>query len=185
LKWREHPDHDFVVFTARPSLPPTDANANPIGYAPEGDFAVELLGFQDVPLIGAGRMQWLAPHYNRTPAEYIKPYPVQALAAIGAAISGKEAESLHAAAILFEEKRLTGPLSQLMEQPNQVTVFEDSTGGIRATRLAVELLREVGVEVEFQAIGVSPHADKQAALRQVANYVYNDVNEGLDVRFQL
>lgn len=185
LKWREHPDHDFVVFTARPSLPPADANADPIGYAPEGDFAVELLGFHSVPLIGAGRMQWLALHYKRTPGEYIKPYPVQALAAIGAAISGKEAESLHAAAILFEEKRLTGPLSQLTEQPNQVTVFEDSTGGIRATRLAVELLREAGVEIEFQAIGVSSHADKQAALRQVANYVYNDVNEGLAVRFQL
>ncbi|CAG0953645.1 hypothetical protein ANRL2_00292 [Anaerolineae bacterium] len=179
FNWREHPDHDFVVFTARPSLPPRDADCSPIGYAPEGDFAVELLGFHDVPLVGAGRMQWLASHYQRTPGEYIKPYPVQALAAIGAAISGKEAESLHSAAILFEQKRLTGPLAELTRQPNRVTVFEDSTGGIRATQLAVELLREAGVEIEFQAIGVSPHTDKQAALRQVANHVYNDVNEGL------
>lgn len=179
FNWREHPDHDFVVFTARPSLPPRDAESSPLGYAPEGDFAVDLLGFHDVPLIGAGRMQWLASHYQRTPGEYIKPYPVQALAAMGAAISGKEAESLHAAAILFEQKRLTGPLAELTRQPNRVTVFEDSTGGIRATRLAVELLREAGIEIEFQAIGVSSHADKQAALRQVANHVYNDVNEGL------
>lgn len=179
FNWREHPNHDFVVFTARPSLPPRDADANPLGYAPEGDFAVELLGFHDIQLIGAGQMQWLASQYQRTPGEYIKPYPVQALAAIGAAICGKEAESLHAAAILFEQKRLTGPLAELTHQPNRVTVFEDSTGGIRATRLAVELLHEAGVEIEFQAIGISPHADKQAALRQVANHVYNDVNEGL------
>ncbi|MBI5931345.1 MAG: hypothetical protein HY862_18705 [Chloroflexi bacterium] len=180
FQWREHPSHDFVVFTARPSLPPADADSSPVGYAPEGDFAVELLGFHNVPLIGAGRMQWLASHYNRTPGEYIKPYPVQALAAIGAAISGQEAASLHAAALLFEQKRLTGPLFQLTQQPNRVTVFEDSTGGIRATRLAVELLREAGVEIEFQAIGVSPHADKQAALSQVANQVVDDVNAGLN-----
>ncbi|GIK62864.1 MAG: hypothetical protein BroJett018_06580 [Chloroflexota bacterium] len=180
FNWRNQPDHDFVVFTARPSLPPRDADSDPLGYAPEGDFAVDLLGFHDVPLIGAGRMQWIASHYNRTPGEYIKPYPVQALAAMGAAISGKEAESLHAAAILFEQKRLTGPLAELIHQPNRVTVFEDSTGGIRATRLAVELLRGAGVEIEFQAIGVSPHADKQAALRQVANQVVDDVNKGLN-----
>ncbi len=184
FNWREHPDHDFVVFTARPSLPPRDADCSPIGYAPEGDFAVELLSFHEVPLIGAGRMQWLASQYQRTPGEYIKPYPVQALAAIGAAISGQEAESLHAAAILFEQKRLTGPLSQLTHQPSRVTVFEDSTGGIRATRLAVELLREAGIEIEFQAIGVSPHADKQAALRQVASRVVDNINDGLIFTFQ-
>jgi len=37
-----------------------------------------------VPLIGQGRVAWLAERNGRAAVEYVKPSPVQALAAIGA-----------------------------------------------------------------------------------------------------
>jgi len=104
---------------------------------------------------------------------------VQALAALGAAVSGSETEALLAAATLAEEGRLTGPLTALRESALRVVVFEDSAGGIRATQRATELLRGAGVDVRFEAVGVSPHADKRAALAELTPHVLDEVNAGL------
>jgi beta-phosphoglucomutase-like phosphatase (HAD superfamily) len=182
-EWSQADKRRFAIFTARPSLPPADVTADRLGYAPEGDMAVDLLGLNGIPLIGSGRMEWLARQYGRTPAEYIKPYPVQALAAIGAAACGVEGEALHAAARLHEQGKLTAPLTRLADQPTRVIVLEDSTGGIRATRLAVDKLQTAGLQVELEAIGVSPNAAKQAALAQVANRVVHNVDEALALIF--
>jgi hypothetical protein len=178
-RWAESPAHRYAVFTARPTIPSLDGVTEDAGYAPEGELAVGLLGLDDVPLIGSGQMVWLARRYGRSPVEYIKPYPVQALAAIGAAASGVMIDALHAAARLFEHGELSGPLAALSGLPTRVIVFEDSTGGIRATRLAVERLRAAGLRVEVEAFGVSPEAPKQAALAQVADRVVDEVNTAL------
>ncbi len=186
LAWATRPENGAVVYTARPSLPPADlpahlsAGAPPSGYAPEAELAVELLGVaRELPLIGQGRVGWLAWHNKRDTAHYIKPSPVQALAALGAAVSGSETEALLAAATLAEEGRLTGPLTALRERMLRVIVFEDSTGGIRATQRAAELLRQAGVDVHFEAVGVSPHADKRAALAELTPHVLDEINAGL------
>ena len=186
LAWAARPENGAVVYTARPSLPPADlpahlsAGAPPSGYAPEAELAVELLGVaRELPLIGQGRVGWLAWLKKRDTAHYIKPSPVQALAALGAAVSGSETEALLAAATLAEEGRLTGPLTALRESALRVVVFEDSAGGIRATQRATELLRGAGVDVRFEAVGVSPHADKRAALAELTPHVLDEVNAGL------
>lgn len=177
LQWRQASQRGFVIYTARPSLPP---EGEITGYAPEGDLAAELLGLhQHVPLIASGRMEWLARQYGRKGVEYTKPSPVQALAAIGAALTGAEIPALHAAAILFEQNRLTEPLSLLADEPTRIVVFDDSSGGLRAPQLAVETLRGFGLNIEFEAIGVAPEASKQAALKKVTNHIVNDINEGL------
>lgn len=177
LVWRQAKDHGFTIYTARPSLPP---EGTPLGYAPEADLARDLLGFPtDVPLVAAGRMQWVAAQHQRTVAAYIKPSPVQALAAIGAAIYGDELTSLQAAATLHETGRLTAPLDELQGQSIHATVFEDSTGGIVAVKRAVDLLKRVGISINLRAIGVSDEASKQAALRQVADRVVPDINTAL------
>jgi hypothetical protein len=189
LDWQRDPDRGVAVFTARPSLPPADLDEPPAtvptstqatGYAPEAELAVELLGWAGkVPLIGQGRVSWLASHHGRGAADYIKPSPVQGLAAIGAAASGTETDALNAAAALYEHGHLVGPLAALRDSPTRVIVFEDSTGGIRATRHAVERLAQAGLDVTFEAIGVSPNPDKRAALDQVAAHVVDDINAGL------
>lgn len=180
LDWSQDPEHSFVIYTARPSSLPKGIDDNPIGYAPEADLAAELLGFTDqVPLIASGRMEWLARQHNRQAADYIKPSPVQALAAIGAAITGDELTGLTAAAKLFEQNELIEPFSSLNEHPTRVVVFEDSMGGLHATQLAVEHLKASGVAVQLEKIGVAPEASKRTALATIADRVVHDINEGL------
>jgi len=181
LAWSRQPGHGAAIFTARPSLPPAgepDSPAN--GYAPEAELAMARTGLDgQLPLIGQGRVAWLAYQRGRGAAAYIKPSPVQALAAIGAAISGDERAALQAAAALAEDGRLEGPLASLRGQRVSVTVFEDATGGIHAVQTAARLLREAGLDVRARAIGVSPHPDKRAALAPLAERVVDDINAGL------
>lgn len=186
LAWVGDPAHGAVVYTARPSLPPFDLASDaapgrgPIGYAPEAELALDLLELVGhLPLIGQGRVGWLAWRNGRAAADYIKPSPVQALAAIGAAASGYEMDALIAAAALAEQRELRGPLAELRDETIHVIVFEDSTGGIHATHGAVEQLQHAGINASFEAIGVSPHADKRAALNTVTDQVVDDINEGL------
>ena len=189
LDWRRESGHGAAIFTARPSLPPADLADAPAtiptgsqaaGYSPEAELAAELLGLVgQLPLIGQGRVSWLATRFGRGAADYVKPSPVQGLAAIGAAAFGSEADALNAAAELYEHGTLTGPLAALREGAVRVLVFEDSTGGIRATRQAAERLAQAGLDIIFEAVGVSPHPDKRAALAGVADRVVDNINEGL------
>jgi hypothetical protein len=186
LRWSQAPGHGAAIFTARPSLPPADLPDDeppgdpPAGYAPEAELAAELIGLAGkVPLIGQGRVGWLAWRNGRGAAEYVKPSPVQALASIGAAASGSETEALEAAAALFEHRELAGPLVGLAGHPTHVIVFEDTAGGIRAAQRAVELLQRAGLEVTFEGVGVSEQTDKRAALAQVADHVVDEINAGL------
>lgn len=180
------PEWDMALFTARSSRWPADyANGhegNQHLYSPEGDLAAELLGLAGrCPLIASGRLAWLATKRKRGIPEYVKPSPVHALAAIGAAISGSECAALEAAAELVETGTLIDPLARLQGDSTRVVVFEDASGGIRATRGAVEMLRAAGLDVTAEAVGVSPHPAKQESLGAVADRVVNDVNEALEL----
>ncbi|MBN1312413.1 MAG: hypothetical protein JXB30_13425 [Anaerolineae bacterium] len=177
----------MAIYTARPSLPPSGASLSDGqgNYPPEANLAADLLGLADcAPLIASGAMTWLAAQRGKMPADYIKPSPVQALAAIGAAHSGEIIGALEAAARLAEDDRLSGPLGLLAKEPARVVVFEDSCGGIQATQRAVELLSRAGAPVTCEAVGVAEEATKCQALETVADRVVGDINEGLASYFQ-
>lgn len=194
IKWRDSSFlNGFSIYTARPSLP---AKGDSIGYAPEAELARELLGFDaSVPLIAGGKMQWLATQKKRSADAYIKPSPVQALAAICAASNSArgqdsaftEAEILEAAAELYENQMAGPPYLYLYSDVhNQVTVFEDSTGGITAVRNAAAVINDDlqdGIRVIDSGIGISDEVSKQAALHQVADVVFPDINAALDAFF--
>ena len=186
LDWAESPGHGIAIYTARPSRPPADLPPDepvgepPAGYPPEAELAAELVGLAGrAPLIGQGRVGWLAWRHGRAAADYIKPSPVQALSAIAAAVSGVETESLRAAVHLIERGELSGPLTALREGPVHIVIYEDSAGGICAVQDAVALLQQAGVSASLKGIGVSPQPDKRAALATVADQLVDDVNEGL------
>jgi hypothetical protein len=186
LDWAAQPGHGVAIYTARPSRPPADlppgepVGEPPAGYPPEAELAAELVGLAGrVPLIGQGRVGWLAWRHGRAAADYIKPSPVQALSAIAAAVSGAETASLHAAAHLAERGELSGPLAALRDGPLHIVICEDSAGGIRAVQDAVTLLQRAGIAASLSAIGVSPQPDKRAALAAVADHLVDDVNQGL------
>ncbi len=184
LGWR------MAIFTARPSLPPADLPA-PDGslprhyFPPEGDLALELLGLSPhhCPLIAGGRLTWLAARRGRGSADYVKPSPVHALAAIAAAASGSEAAALESAADLAESGRLTGPLAGLAGTPARVVVFEDSAGGILAARRAAGMLQAAGAPVTVEAVGISTHAAKHGPLAEVSDRIAGDINAALEPYF--
>jgi hypothetical protein len=181
------PQSHLCVYTARPSLPPTDdvnwlldAHRRPTGYSPEAELAVQVAGLEDYPLIAMGRMQWLAARVKQ-PVEYLtKPAPVQAFAAIGAAISQRESAALIAAYALVSRGEVIAPLATLIGQSIDVWVVEDAVLGLHAARGAIELLPHFGIDARLHGIGISSGGPKAAALAPLCEVIVKDVNEAID-----
>jgi len=170
-----------AIYTARSSLPPLDTEADSRGYSPEAESARTLVGLDDLPLIGYGRTSWLAARHNAPPDAFVKPSPVHTLAAIGAALTGHEAEALEAAYTLAEGGALQPPLDVMRGAVLALYVFEDAAGGVRAAARATELLRVAGVHVSLWAVGIVPAGGpKRAALTPLCALVAPDVNAALD-----
>jgi hypothetical protein len=191
------------VYTARPSRPPAD-DPDPIsqiGYSPEAELGMQLLGM-DYPLIATGRVQWLAAKVKVPFESVTKPAPIQALAAIGAALTREEANSLLAAHALMARGELIGPLAALRpvrwadksiydtEQPGppgppdrsgiHVWIVEDGILGMQATHGAIDLLKRNGLDVHAHAIGIAAGGPKAAALAPLSEIVLADVNAALE-----
>lgn len=159
-----------AIYTARPSKPPRDVPMQ-VGYAPEAELGAELVGLGHLPLIGFGRLQWLAAQVGGQGEHYIKPSPVHALAAIGAAFGFPESESLLMAEALARGESNTG-LSEL--RGVRVTVFEDSATSIQGVRQAVNLIGGVCV-----GIGISSGGPKLERLEKISDRVYPSIDEAL------
>lgn len=180
LEWVRSGRVHAALYTARSSLPPVDAQADAQGYAPEAEMARALVGLEALPLIGYGRLAWLAARHGAQPDAYVKPSPVHALAAIGAALSGREAEAIEAAYALAEEGVLQAPFEALRGQRLDVFVFEDASGGVRAATCAAELLRSACIATHLWVVGIlPPGGPKRAALAPLCTLVAEDVNSAL------
>lgn len=179
LNWQTAPNNGATVFTARPSHPPRNSQADLLGFPPEGDLAVELLELEALPIIASGRLTWLAEQRQTIASDYIKPFPVHALAGIVAALWGDEVLALQTAVELVEDNIWSAPIAELRGHSLHVTVFEDSMGGIRATQGACEYLRKAGINVEMEAIGVATEESKRISLASVGAHVVDNVNNGL------
>lgn len=168
-----------VLYTARPSHPPADSETSSHGYSPEAELARALVGLDAWPLIGFGHVNWLGQRVGADAAILVKPSPVQALAAIGAAWSGQEAASLEAAWALHTEQRLIPPLSKM--KAISVHVFEDSSSGLRAVCNAVAALNEAGVVMEYRPYGITPiDGAKAEAMARDGVTTYRSINEALN-----
>jgi hypothetical protein len=86
-EWLRHPMNSLAAFTARPSHPPRGVEIS-IGYAPEAELALELVGMADIPLMAFGKLEYIAAQHGLDPAALIKPSPFQALAGVLAAWTG-------------------------------------------------------------------------------------------------
>ncbi len=164
-----------AIYTARPSKPPRDVPQR-IGYAPEAELGAQLVGLSHLPIIGFGSFQWLAETIGGDPEHYLKPSPVHALAAIGAALGGAESESLRAAEAAARGEWLS-PLKELRGAKGRVTVFEDSAASIRGVREAASLL---GENWQCVGVGISSGGPKKVALAKVADRVYPSLDDALD-----
>jgi hypothetical protein len=176
----------LCVYTARPSLPPisaanwlTDPSVVPVGFSPEAELAVQLVELGDFPLIAMGRMQWLAAKVGARVEYLTKPAPVQALAAIFAALSAHEEESLRAAYRLVSEGELTGALVELKGKSIEVWVVEDAALGLHAAAGAIDLLCKHEVDAHLHGLGVSAGGPKADALAGLCEAIFPTVDEAV------
>ena len=167
-----------VVYTARPSLAPPEGGARPRGYTPESEMARDLVGLNEIPVIGFGKLHWVALRVGRRGSELVKPSPVQAMAAIGAAHSGREFEAIKAALAVERDNHLRWPLTACAGQV--VHVFDDSPSSLRAVTKAVAHLNQLGLGLTLTRHGIAPEGSpKQATLGAIADVVHPDINAGL------
>ena len=150
--------------------------------AAEAEMARELVGMDRYSLIGLGSVRWLAGQTGGSVDRFVKPSPVQALAAIaaaaGAAACGRESAALQAGYSLAVEGTLLPALSHLAT--TTVHVFEDTVGGIGAVERAVELLREAGCAAECRAYGiVAGPGTKSVRMAEHGIRQFKTVNEAL------
>ncbi len=172
------------VYTARPSLPPADvpdrSTLRAAGYSPEAELAVQLIDLADYPLVAMGRMLWLAQQIDQPVETLTKPAPVQALAAIAAAITKQEAASLMAAYGLAAHDELTEPFESLRSESLHVWVFEDALPGLHAARGAVKLLCRHEIDAHLHAIGISAGGLKADVLKSQCEIIVPDVNVAIE-----
>lgn len=179
----------YAAYTARPSLPPKEIMGAIGGYSPEAEQGLSLLDPEQIPLIGYGRLRYLADQMGIQPDAILKPAPLQALAALAAAVTGTEYPALLWALKTFS--RFSDGKVQPLEVENEVDiagqlphkfdlhVFEDSSIGIIAGRKAAELLNQDGYEVEFHAWGVATEEDKILSLDRVSARIFPTVDEAV------
>ncbi len=199
-EWARTDRARICVYTARPSLPPADdPDRSPhAGYSPEAELGMQLLNM-DYPLIATGRVQWLAAKVNVPFESVTKPAPIQALAAIGAAITHEEANSLLAAHALVSRGELIGPLAVLRSatartRSNQtaqtwfestsrpmvnVWIVEDGILGMQATHGAIDLLKQSSLDIHAHGIGIAAGDPKAEALAPFSEIVLPDVNAAI------
>ena len=170
---------------------------SPVGYSPEAELGMQLLAM-NYPLIATGRVQWLAAKVNVPFESVTKPAPIQALAAIGAAVTREEANSLLAAHALVSRGELIGPLAALRpvsraatppdgkKQPGppdrsgiHVWIVEDGILGLQATHGAIERLKPHGLDIHAHAIGIAAGGPKAEALAPLSEIVLPDVNAAI------
>lgn len=199
-EWAQADRAQICVYTARPSLPPADdpERTSPAGYSPEAELGMQLLDMP-YPLIATGRVQWLAAKVGVPFESVTKPAPIQALAAIGAAMTRQEANSLLAAYALVSRSELIGPLAALRpvrraaaspdvkEQSGppdrsdiNVWIVEDGILGLQATHGAINLLRQNGLDIHAHAIGIAAGGPKAGALAPLSEVVLPDVNAAIE-----
>lgn len=170
------PDVYLAGLTARPSaLPREVVDHSHVGYAPEAELALELVGLANIPLIGFGKLEYLAAQRGLDAGALIKPSPVHALAATVAAFTGNEWAGLRSAGDWVQTKKLNGVFADLPRE-FELFVVEDTLGGIRSTQAAGEILQQAGFDVTVHALGLTSgsaskiEAFTQAGVRHFENW---------------
>lgn len=184
LQFRQEKMAFPVVYTARPSSTPKEKQDGQLGYSPEAEMALSLLGFETVPVMGYGRMVYTGSVYGVDADSLVKPSPFQALAAVKAAWSGREWEALQWAMKIYNQEHQNQPANDELPKKFELHVFEDSAGGIRAVKHAAEILRGIGYDVSFFGWGIATVEEKVRALQKTEVPVYEDVNLALNASMQ-
>ena len=164
IEWLQLPGHSGAILTNRPSRAPQ-------GYfcTPEAEIGAHLVGFESLPIAGFGGLSWLSHSRRQGQEDYIKPSPVHALTALRLALGDTQEEALRTAASLAIDNQKNPSWQQL--QDAQVTVFEDTTGGLESVIAASDCLQTAGVHLETHLFGISTNQQKRISLESTRAYI--------------
>lgn len=173
-----HERNSIAGFTARPSKPPREWDGSHVGYAPEAELGLNLAGLADIPLMSFGKLEFISAQHGLNPATLMKPSPFHALAGVLAAWTGDELLALNAAYEWHTSGKLNGRFSELPKS-FELYVIEDTMGGVRATRVAGEILREAGFGVNVHTLGLTSGIEQKAEAFRKADVPYFENWESL------
>jgi hypothetical protein len=174
LRGWEAGEYQLAAYTVRPSLARHGEAPRELPYAPEAEMALELVGLEQIPLVGYGQVCQLA-RLTGLPADQIaKPSMIHALGAIGAAVTRDELRAMSDAAKWASEPTQPGIYASF--PPLEITVFEDSPWSIRAVQQAGELLNGIGIPTRVNAYGISRSPTKVVTLIEAGAEIAMDVN---------
>lgn len=168
------------VYTARPSLPPKQANSSAVGYSPEAEIALGNAGMSTLPLIGMGMMEWLGKQHQQRTEDLTKPNSTQALAAlINTITGGDDVLALNEAYAIDKQgkKPAETSLSAIHSQRTVIYVFEDTISGIIPLQKSVQMLNTEGFDIQLEALGIATDARKRESLEKHCRQVFANVNE--------
>lgn len=175
----------LAAYTLRASLPPREIPMIPPGYSPEAETALQIANLLDIPLIGYGRLDYLARVTDEDINHYLKPSPIQALASILAALTQNELDAVIQAREFVLENEIPHYLKENPTVKLEIHVFEDSRGGIEAISRAVELLDAAGIVAEMVAWGISDNNHKRKALAEVTQHIFSSTSTALQAALEL
>lgn len=179
-----------AVLTSRPSLAPKQVQSLEEGYSPETEIAASILDINDFPLIGYGRIDYIAKKFHFNADRLIKPVPFQALAAILAAWFQDELFGLESTAKLFglnSNVNQGSAVSFLSSFPKNfdLHVYEDSFVGISSCQKALEILKSVGINAKLFSWGVAKNPEKIASLKSVGANIFENIGSALEESIKL
>jgi hypothetical protein len=175
--WRKD-QLDLAAYTIRPCFLGSAEPEKILPYSPEAELALELNGLEGIPCMGYGQVYRAAELAGISPENIIKPSPVQALGAIGAAVFRIELEAIQEAINWIN----CGDSSYFKRLPAlDVYIFEDSAGSILGVKSACEMLVRLGIPVSLRACGIASSSVKIAALQLAQAEIFSNVNSAVQM----
>jgi hypothetical protein len=171
--WLKLDDHHAAIFTSRPNLPPDEDYFG----TPEAEIGAKVINLDNLPIIGAGSLDWMADQDLIPARSYNKPNPVHALAAMQSALGQDIRTSLKNAVNIASQSQKPQNVSDwLALNGATVYVFEDSPGGMISAQNAARILSSVEVSLDVILVGIGHQPAKTEALLKVSDQVFSDIN---------
>jgi len=171
--WLGEEEHHAAIFTSRPNLPPDKEYFG----TPEAEIGAKITNLGNLPIIGAGSLDWMADKDQVPVRSYNKPNPVHALAAMQAAVGRDIKTSLRNAVNLTSQPRNSQFASEWQKiKGATVYVFEDSLGGLMSAQEAAQILSDAEIPIQLELIGISHQPDKTKSLLEISGEIYFDIN---------
>ena len=169
FSWLKDSERGCAIMTNRPTRDMPDAK-----------YAQKLVGLEEIPVAGYGEMEWLAKKFGGEAAEYSKPSPIHALAAVLASF-GKESDSCLLEAHAATKGEFSADIARL--DGYEFTVFEDTPAGIMSAGAMGELLRGQGLDVKVNKFGITNSPLKGEYLEAQGARVFERIDVALEEVF--